>query len=100
MNAIKDMLVGLSGFQEGKEGFALHLEMAEKCVKYFQDHRLLDIGSLEQVMVPLATYSRDTNERRHYRPALTKITRNHETLQIKLSGCLTMTMLTNTTVFD
>ena len=43
------MLVGLSGFQEGKEGFALHLEMAEKCVKLFQDHKLLDIGSLEQV---------------------------------------------------
>ena len=49
VNTIKDMLVGLSGFQEGKEGFALHLEMAEKCVKIFQDRKLLDVGSVEQV---------------------------------------------------
>ncbi|KKY13716.1 putative sec1 family superfamily [Phaeomoniella chlamydospora] len=48
VNTIKDMLVGLSGFQEGKEGFALHLEMAEKCVKIFQDRKLLDVGSVEQ----------------------------------------------------
>ena len=48
VNAIKDMLVGLSGFQEGKEGFALHLEMAEKCVKIFQERKLMDVGAAEQ----------------------------------------------------
>jgi hypothetical protein len=43
------MLAGLPEFQEGKEAFSLHLDMAEKCVKIFQDHKLLDVGSVEQV---------------------------------------------------
>lgn len=51
MNTIKDMLAGLPQYQEGKEAFGLHLDMAEKCVKIFQDHKLLDVGSVEQVRV-------------------------------------------------
>lgn len=43
------MLAGLPQFQEGKERFGLHLDMAGKCVKVFQDHKLLDVGSVEQV---------------------------------------------------
>ena len=43
------MIAGLPQFQEGKEAFALHLDLAEKCVKVFQDHKLLDVGSVEQV---------------------------------------------------
>ena len=49
VNTIKDMLAGLPEFQEGKEKFGLHLDMAGKCVKVFQDHKLLDVGSVEQV---------------------------------------------------
>ena len=43
------MLAGLPEYQEGKERFGLHLDMAGKCVKVFQDHKLLDVGSVEQV---------------------------------------------------
>ena len=49
MNTIKDMLAGLPQFQEGKEAFSLHLNMAEECMKVFSEHKLLDIGSVEQV---------------------------------------------------
>ena len=48
VNTIKDMLAGLPQFQEGKEAFSLHLEMAEKCVAIFQSHKLPDIASVEQ----------------------------------------------------
>ena len=48
VNTIKDMLAGLPQFQEGKEAFGLHLEMAEKCVSIFQSHKLPDIASVEQ----------------------------------------------------
>jgi syntaxin-binding protein 1 len=48
VNDIKDMLAGLPQFQEGKEAFSLHLEMAEKCVNIFQNHKLPDIASVEQ----------------------------------------------------
>lgn len=43
------MLAGLPQFQEGKEAFSLHLNMAEECMKVFSEHKLLDIGSVEQV---------------------------------------------------
>ena len=48
VNTLKDMLAGLPQFQEGKEAFGLHLDMVEKCVKIFQDHKLLDVSSVEQ----------------------------------------------------
>jgi syntaxin-binding protein 1 len=48
INTIKDMLAGLPEFQEGKEAFSLHIDMAEKCAKIFQDHKLLDVVSVEQ----------------------------------------------------
>lgn len=48
VNTIKDMLAGLSEFQEGKEAFSLHIDMAEKCAKLFQDRKLLDLTSVEQ----------------------------------------------------
>ena len=49
MNTIKDMLAGLPQYQEGKEAFSLHLDMAEQCMKVFNEHKLLDVGSVEQV---------------------------------------------------
>ena len=48
VNTIKDMLAGLPQFQEGKEAFALHLDLAEKLVKIFQERKLLDLASVEQ----------------------------------------------------
>lgn len=48
VNTIKDMLAGLPEFQEGKEAFSLHIDMAEKCAKLFQDHKILDLSSVEQ----------------------------------------------------
>ena len=48
VNTIKDMLAGLPQYQEGKEAFGLHLDMAEKCVNKFQETKLLDVGSVEQ----------------------------------------------------
>ena len=48
VNTIKDMLAGLPEFQEGKEAFSLHIDMAEKCAKLFQERKLLDMSSVEQ----------------------------------------------------
>lgn len=48
INTIKDMLAGLPEFQEGKESFSLHIDMAEKCAKIFAEHKLLDVVSVEQ----------------------------------------------------
>lgn len=60
INTIKDMLAGLPEFQEGKEAFSLHIDMAEKCAKIFSDRKLLDVVSLEQ---SLATGLDDDNRR-------------------------------------
>lgn len=43
------MLAGLPEFQEGKEAYSLHLTMAEKCMKIFQEQKLLDVAAVEQV---------------------------------------------------
>lgn len=50
VNTIKDMMAGLPEFQEGKEAFALHIDMAEKCAKMFQERKLLDVTSTEQCL--------------------------------------------------
>jgi syntaxin-binding protein 1 len=43
------MLAGLPQFQEGKEAFSLHLNMASDAMNVFQKRRLADIASVEQV---------------------------------------------------
>jgi hypothetical protein len=35
-HTIKDMLGGLTEFQEGKSAYTLHLNMAQECMNYFQ----------------------------------------------------------------
>jgi len=60
LNTIKDMLAGLPEFQEGKEAFSLHIDMAEKCAKMFAEHKLLDLTSVEQ---SLATGMDEDNKR-------------------------------------
>jgi syntaxin-binding protein 1 len=46
------MLAGLSDFQEGKNAYSLHLNMAQECMKFFQERRLLEVSSVEQVCLP------------------------------------------------
>lgn len=48
VNTIKDMLGGLTEFTEGKDAYTLHLNMAEECMKYFQQNKLLEVSSIEQ----------------------------------------------------
>lgn len=48
LNAIKDMLAGLPQFQEMKEGYSLHLSMAQECMNIFQRNKLPDLASVEQ----------------------------------------------------
>lgn len=48
VNTIKDMLGGLTEFQEGKDAYSLHLNMAQECMKLFQSRKLLEVSSTEQ----------------------------------------------------
>jgi len=48
LNQIKDMMAGLSQYQEGKEAYALHLNMAQDAMAIFQKHKLADLASIEQ----------------------------------------------------
>ncbi|KAL3493255.1 Sec1-like protein [Aspergillus germanicus] len=48
LGVIKDMLAGLREFQEGRDAYTLHLNMAEECMKVFQDHKLIEVSSVEQ----------------------------------------------------
>lgn len=49
LGAIKDMLAGLPQFQERKEGYALHLGMAQESMNRFQRGKLAELASVEQV---------------------------------------------------
>ena len=82
------MLAGLPEFQEGKERFGLHLDMAEKCVKVFQDHKLLDVASVEQVGAKSVerVLPKLTNASPLLR-ALTRTTKNLRISQINSSVC-------------
>ena len=50
LNNIKDMLAGLPQYQEGKEAFSLHLNMASDAMSVFQKRKLGEIASVEQSM--------------------------------------------------
>lgn len=50
MNTIKDMLAGLTEFQEGRDAYTLHLDMAGECMKFFQERKLLEVSSVEQCL--------------------------------------------------
>ena len=49
LNTIKDMIIGLPQFQEGKQLYSLHLNMAQELMNIFQKCRLPDIALVEQV---------------------------------------------------
>ncbi|KAF9894729.1 vacuolar sorting protein VPS33/slp1 [Aspergillus nanangensis] len=50
VNTIKDMLAGLTEFQQGRDAYTLHLNMAGECMKLFQDRKLLEVSSVEQCL--------------------------------------------------
>jgi syntaxin-binding protein 1 len=50
INTIKTMLAGLPQFQEMKEAYSLHLNMATASMDIFQKHQLSELGSLEQTL--------------------------------------------------
>lgn len=50
------MLAGLPQFQEGKEAFSLHLNMASDAMEVFKNRRLADIASVEQVSLAITAY--------------------------------------------
>ena len=51
------MLAGLPQYQQGKEAYSLHLGMVQEAMKIFQDRRLADIASVEQVCLCIWLYS-------------------------------------------
>lgn len=53
VNAIKDMLAGLTDFQRKKEAYALHLSMAQEAMDIFADHKLADLAMVEQVSIDM-----------------------------------------------
>ncbi|KAL5612558.1 hypothetical protein BROUX41_004344 [Berkeleyomyces rouxiae] len=50
LNTIKDMMAGLPQFQETKEAYSLHINMAEQCMAYFQQRKLPDVAAVEQTL--------------------------------------------------
>ncbi|KAH7097732.1 ras opposite [Auriculariales sp. MPI-PUGE-AT-0066] len=48
LNDMKDMLANLPQYQEQREKFSLHLNMAQECMDLFQKQQLPNIGVLEQ----------------------------------------------------
>ena len=52
LNTIKDMLAGLPQFQATKESYSLHLSMAQGAMNIFQQRKLPDLASVEQVRTP------------------------------------------------
>lgn len=65
VNTIKHMLAGLSEFQEGKNSYTLHLNMAQECMKIFQNHKLIDISAVEQVSHTCARHKNFYFSRNH-----------------------------------
>jgi hypothetical protein len=50
------MLAALPQFQEMRDQFSLHLNMAEKCMDLFEQKKLLEVGLVEQVLLSLTPY--------------------------------------------
>lgn len=50
LNAIKDMMAGLPQFQEMKETYSLHMNMAQACMDLFQHRKLNELSPIEQNM--------------------------------------------------
>jgi syntaxin-binding protein 1 len=46
---MRDMLANLPQFQEMRDQFSLHLNLAERCMDLFEQKKLLEVGLIEQV---------------------------------------------------
>ena len=55
LNDMRDMLADLPQFQEMRDQFSLHLNLAEKCMQVFEEKKLLEVGLVEQVPPPAAS---------------------------------------------
>lgn len=91
LNAIKDMLAGLPQFQEMKEAYSLHLTMAQESMNIFQQNKLADLASVEQVSsIPRCSVQvMMLTPLSHSRQDSTKTTRSPKTWQTKSSECST-----------
>jgi syntaxin-binding protein 1 len=49
VNDLKDMMAGMHQYQQEKDLYTLHLNMATDCIKAFNQHKLADLAVLEQV---------------------------------------------------
>jgi len=52
---MRDMLATLPQFQEMRDQFSLHLNLAEKCMEIFEEKKLLEVGLLEQVILKVVS---------------------------------------------
>ncbi|KAH0836670.1 Sec1 family-domain-containing protein [Lanmaoa asiatica] len=48
LNDMKDMLANLPQYQEQREKFSLHLNMAQECMGIFEKHKLSQVANVEQ----------------------------------------------------
>lgn len=48
LNDIKDMLAGLPQYQQQREMFSLHLNMAQQCMDLFEKRKLTLVANVEQ----------------------------------------------------
>ena len=55
LNDMRDMLATLPQFQEMRDQFSLHLNLAEKCMEIFEEKKLLEVGLLEQVILKVVS---------------------------------------------
>lgn len=56
LNDMRDMMAALPEFTETRSQFALHINVAERCMNIFKDKNLTELGLLEQVII-LLTFS-------------------------------------------
>src|SRR5436190_20342124 len=87
VNTIKDMLAGLTEFQEGKNSYTLHLNMTQECMNLFQRRKLIEVGSVEQVSrkCQVAPPPKSLLTRHSHSPLdSTRITENPNTSQTSL----------------
>lgn len=82
------MIAGLSEFTEGKNAYTLHLNMAQECMRLFQERKLVEVASVEQVQVHPLLFEHFNNCLRrltcssHFPQVWTKITGNLNILPI------------------
>ena len=79
------MLAGLPKYQEGKEAYSLHLTMTQDAMNVFQERRLADVASVEQVSNKIwPDYDSGANSSSHWQQTWTRMGKSQKTWQIKL----------------